>query len=50
MADVTMGAFNNPAKRLKRLKEQHAHLKSHVAELEDKIGIIEHEMRECENA
>jgi hypothetical protein len=41
------GCFNDPVKKLKRLREQHDILKQTVRELEGKIRIVEHELREC---
>jgi hypothetical protein len=37
----------NNERRLKRLKESRDTLRAHVEQREDKISIIEHEIREC---
>ena len=46
--DVTVSGMKTPAHRIARLKEQRDQLMAHVKELEDKIYIIENEMREHE--
>lgn len=43
---ATLGDVKDPARRLKRLREQRDTLREHVAQLEDKIAIIEHEIRD----
>jgi chromosome segregation ATPase len=37
----------DPTRRLKRLQEQRDTLQAHIAQLQDKIEIIEHEIGEC---
>ena len=44
---VTLADCANKERRLKRLKESRDILQAHIAQLEDKIGIIEHEIQEC---
>lgn len=43
----TLADVKDPVHRLKRLQEQRETLREHIAQLEDKIGIIEYEIREC---
>ena len=44
---ATLADSANKERRLKRLKEQRDTLRAHVEQLEDKISIIEHEIREA---
>ena len=47
--DATMGSAKNPAHRLKRLIETRDNLLHQKDEINDKIYIIESEMRACTN-
>ena len=42
----TLNEVKDPHRRLKRLQEQRDILRAHIAQLEDKISIIEHEIRQ----
>lgn len=44
---ATLADVKDPARKLKRLKEQRDTLQAHIAQLQDKIDIIEHEIREA---
>jgi len=43
----TLNEVKDPARRLKRLQEQRDTLQAHIAQMQDKIMIIEHEIGEC---
>ena len=42
----TLNEVKDPMRRLKRLQEQRETLRAHIAQLQDKIMIIEHEIRQ----
>jgi peptidoglycan hydrolase CwlO-like protein len=44
---ATLADCANKERRLKRLKESRDTLQAHIAQLQDKIEIIEHEIREA---
>jgi len=43
---ATLADVKDPVRRLKRLQEQRDTMRAHIAQMEDKISIIEHEIRQ----
>ncbi len=44
----TMADIKSPQRRLLKLKERCSHIDQQIAELQDKKGLMEHEMRQIE--